>query len=194
MRILRGVAEENDGYNEFLTYQCQDQVTLPLENLSHLNRKSASGRQWCLLTMSQVMPYPRYPGGCSAFFTDLHLEFPRWLRLVALVPLIHASIEGLSYEDLCFHLLGIFPFSNPPNVLIASADRIRSSVAEMLFKEPFFIVRLPPPCAVPPILTIQYRAHFGTMGRRCQPLAGFMNLLSTLTRLESRLPSISYDA
>lgn len=94
--------------------------------------------------MSQVMPYLGYPGGCSAFFTDLHLDFTRWLRLVALVPLVHASIEGISYEELCFHLLGIFPSSDSQNVLVVSADHIRSSVAEMLLKEPFFVVRLPP--------------------------------------------------
>jgi hypothetical protein len=103
------------------------------------------------------MPYLGYPGGCSAFFTDLHIDFPRWLRLVALVPLVHASIGGLSYEKLCFHLLGIFPSSNSPNVLIVSADRIRSSVAEMLFKEPFFVVRLIFSClssTVPHVFTV----------------------------------------
>ena len=90
------------------------------------------------------MPSPGYPGGRSAFFTDLHLDFPRWLRLTALVPLVHASIEGVSYEKLCFHILSILPSSNPPNVFIVSADCIRSSVAEMLFNEPFFVVRLSP--------------------------------------------------
>jgi len=90
--------------------------------------------------MSQVMPYLTYPGGYSAFFADLHLEFPRWLRLVALVPLVHASIGGVSYEELCFHLLHVLP-SNSSNVLVVSAERIRSSVAEMLSSEPFFVVR-----------------------------------------------------
>jgi hypothetical protein len=145
--------------------------------------------------MSQVMPYLGYPGGCSAFFTDLHLDFPRWLRLVALVPLVHAPIGGLPYEELCFHLLGIFPSSNSSNVLIVSADRIRSSVAEMLFKEPFF-VRLPPlrtGSTVPHIFTIQCSARFRTMGCR-RPLAGLMTPLSTPTLLVSRLPSVSYDA
>ena len=95
--------------------------------------------------MSQVVPALGYPGGRSAFFTDLHLDFPRWLRLIALVPLVHASIEGLSYEKLCCHILSVLPSSNPPNVLIVSADCIRSSVAEMLYNEPFFVVRLPHP-------------------------------------------------
>jgi len=90
--------------------------------------------------MSQVIPRLTYPGGRSAFFTDLHLDFPRWLRLVVLVPLVHASIEGVSYDELCFHLLHIFP-SNPSNVLVVSVECIRSSVAEMLFSEPFFVVR-----------------------------------------------------
>jgi len=90
------------------------------------------------------MPSVGYPGGRSAFFADLHLDFPRWLRLITLVPLVHASIEGLSHEELCFHILSILPSSNPPNVLIVSADCIRSSVAEMLLDEPFFVVRLPP--------------------------------------------------
>jgi hypothetical protein len=91
--------------------------------------------------MSQVMPYPTYPGGRSAFFADLHLDFPRWLRLVSLVPLVHASIEGVSYDELCSHLLHVFP-SSPSNVLVVSAERIRSTVAEMLSREPFFVVRL----------------------------------------------------
>lgn len=90
--------------------------------------------------MSQVMPHLTYPGGHSAFFADLHLEFSRWLRLVALVPLVHASIGGVSYEELCFHLLHIFP-SNSSNVLVVSAERMRSSVAEMLSSEPFLVVR-----------------------------------------------------
>ena len=148
--------------------------------------------------MSQVIPSLGYPGGRSAFFTDLHIDFPRWLRLVALVPLVHASIEGLSYEELCFHILGILPSSNPPNVLIVSAGCIRSSVAEMLFKEPFFVVRLPSPrtrSMVPHIFTIQYSAHLRTMERRrYRLLAGFMSLLSTLTLLESRSPSAFYGA
>jgi hypothetical protein len=97
--------------------------------------------------MSQVMPPLGYPGGRSAFFADLHLDFPRWLRLIALVPLVHASIEGLSHEELCFHILSILPSSNPSSVLIVSADCMRSSVAEMLFNEPFFVVRLPLPAA-----------------------------------------------
>ena len=138
--------------------------------------------------MSQVKAYLGYPGGCSAFFTDLHLDFPRWLRLVALVPLVHASIEGLSYEELCFHLLGVFPPSNPPNILILSADCIRSSVAEMLFKESFFVVScLLPRSMAPHIFAIQYSAHIQTI------LAGFMSLLSTPTLLESRLHSVSSD-
>jgi hypothetical protein len=142
------------------------------------------------------MPYLGYPGGCSAFFTDLHLDFPRWLRLVALVPLVHASIRGLSYEELCFHLLGIFPSSNSPNVLIVSADRIRSSVAEMLFKEPFFVVRLNffSASVLRFLISSPFNsAHSRTMCRRCRPLAGFMSLLSTLTLLESLLPSVSCD-
>ncbi|KAH8993573.1 hypothetical protein EDB86DRAFT_3078628 [Lactarius hatsudake] len=89
--------------------------------------------------MPQVAPQLSYPGGCSAFFTDLHLDFSRWLRLVALVPLVHASIEGIYYEELCSHLLDILPSSNPSNVLAVSVERIRSSVSEMLFKEPFFV-------------------------------------------------------
>ena len=93
--------------------------------------------------MSQVILPLGYPGGRPAFFADLHLDFPRWLRLIALVPLVHASTEGLSDEELCFHILSILPSSNPSNVLIVSADCIRSSVAEMLFNEPFFVVRLP---------------------------------------------------
>jgi len=152
----------------------------------------------CLLTMSQVMPSLGYPGGRSAFFADLHLDFPRWLRLIALVPLVHASIEGLSHEEVCFHILSILPSSNPPNVLIVSADCIRSSVAEMLSNEPFFVVRLPPPHprpTIPHIFAIQYSAHFRTMDRRrYRPLAGLMSLLSTLTLLESRSHSASYDA
>jgi hypothetical protein len=97
------------------------------------------------------MPSLGYPGGHCAFFADLHLDFPRWLRLVALVPLVHALIEGLSYEELCFHILSILPSSNPPSVLIVSAECIRSSVAEMLSNEPFFVVRLLPPRLEPTI-------------------------------------------
>jgi hypothetical protein len=149
VRILRGVAEESDGYNGFLRLRhVQGQVTLLPENLLFFFEslpQSASGLQSCLFTMSQVMPSLGYPGGRSAFFADLHLDFPRWLRLIALVPLVHASIGGLSDEELCSHILSILPSSNPPNVLIVSADCIRSSVAEMLFNEPFFVVRLPPP-------------------------------------------------
>jgi len=160
--------------------------------------QSASGLQSCLLTISQVMSSLGYPGGRSAFFTDLHLDFPRWLRLIALVPLVHASIEGLSYEELCFHILSILPSSNPSNVLIVSADCIRSSVAEMLSNEPFFVVRLPPPHprpTIPHIFAIQYSAHFRTMNRRrYRPPAGLMSLLSTLTLPESRSPSVFYDA
>ena len=89
--------------------------------------------------MFQVMPRLTYPGGRSAFFADLYLDFPRWLRLVSLVPLVHASIKGVSYDELCFHLLHVFP-SHPSNVLVVSAERIRSSVAEMLSSEPFFVV------------------------------------------------------
>ncbi|KAI9459125.1 hypothetical protein BJY52DRAFT_1266399 [Lactarius psammicola] len=89
--------------------------------------------------MSQIAPQLSYPGGCSAFFTDLHLDFSRWLRLVALVPLVHASIEGIYYEELCSHLLDILPSSNPSNILAVSVERIRSSVSEMLFEEPFFV-------------------------------------------------------
>ncbi|KAI0249790.1 hypothetical protein BJV78DRAFT_642606 [Lactifluus subvellereus] len=89
--------------------------------------------------MSQLTPYLRYPGGCPAFFTDLHLHFSRWLRLVALVPLVHASVNGISYDDLCSHLLGVFPSSNPSNVLAVSVERIRSAVSEMLLEEPFFV-------------------------------------------------------
>ena len=145
--------------------------------------------------MPQVNPHIRYPGGCSAFFTDLHLDFPRWLRLVALVPLVYASIEGISYEELCFYLLGVFPSSNPLNVLVVSAERIRSSVSEMLFKEPFFVVRLPARIrfAVPYVFESHLSAHFRTVGR-CRPRAGFMSLLLILTLLESPLPSASYDA
>ncbi len=143
------------------------------------------------------MPPLRYPGGYSAFFADLHLDFPRWLRLITLVPLVHASIEGLSFEELCFHILSILPSSNPPNVLIVSVDCMRSSVAEMLFDEPFFVVRSPPPHprpTIPHLFAIQYSAHFETMNRRrYRPLAGLMSLLSTLTHLESRLPSAFYD-
>jgi len=91
--------------------------------------------------MSQVASELSYPGGCSSFFTDLHLDFSRWLRLVALVPLVHASIEGIYYEDLCSHLLDILPSCNPSNILAVSVEGIRSSVSEMLFKEPFFVVR-----------------------------------------------------
>ena len=130
--------------------------------------------------MSQVQPHLGYPGGCSAFFTDLHLDFPRWLRFVMLVPLVHASIEGTSYEDLCSHLLGIFSSSHPSNVLVVSVERIRSSIAEALFKEPFFIVRLPPPhtrSTVPHIFATHHSAHFRTMGRRYQPRAGLMSHL-----------------
>ncbi|KAH9063273.1 hypothetical protein EDB87DRAFT_233614 [Lactarius vividus] len=89
--------------------------------------------------MPQLVPQLSYPGGCSAFFTDLHLDFSRWLRLVALIPLVHASIEGIYYEELCSHLLNILPLSNPSNVLAVSVERIRSSVSEMLFEEPFFV-------------------------------------------------------
>ena len=96
----------------------------------------------CLFSMSQVVPRLSYPGGCSAFFTDLHLDFSRWLRLVALVPLVHASIEGIYYEELCSHLLDFLPSSNTSNILAVSVERIRSSVSEMLFEEPFFVVRL----------------------------------------------------
>jgi len=104
--------------------------------------------------MSQVMPSPGYPGGRSAFFTDLHLNFPRWLRLIALVPLVHASTDGLSHEELCLHILSILPSSNPPNVLIVSVECIRSSVAEILSNEPFFVVRLPLPRLKPTITHI----------------------------------------
>jgi hypothetical protein len=156
---------------------------------------SASPRQRCLPTMPQVTPHLRYPGGCSAFFTDLHLDFPRWLRLVALVPLVHASVEGISYKELCFHILGVFPSSNPSNVLVVSAERIRSSVSEMLFKEPFFVVRLFPRIrsAVSHVFESHLSAHFLTMGRY-RPRAGFMSLLLILTLLESPLPSASCDA
>lgn len=147
--------------------------------------------------MSQV-PSLAYPGGCSAFFADLHLDFPRWLRLIALVPLVHGLIEGLSYEELCFHILSILPSSNPANVLIVSVDCIRSSIAEMLFNEPFFVVRLLPPRLRPTIsyiFAIQYSAHFRIMDpRRYRPHAGLMSLLSTLTHLGSRSPSTFYDA
>ncbi len=199
MRILRGVAEESDNYNGFLTltYRCQGSGDLTFRQFIFLSQ-SASGLQPCSLTMSQVMPSLGYPGGCSAFFTDLHLDFPRWLRLIALVPLVHASIEGLSYEELYFHIRSVLPSSNTPNVLIVSADCMRSSVAEMLFKEPFFVVRLPHSRTIstfPQIFTIRYSAHFRTMSRRrYRPLAGFMSLLSTLTLLESRSPSAFYDA
>lgn len=104
--------------------------------------------------MPQVMPSLGYPGGRCAFFADLHLDFPRWLRLIALVPLVHALFEGLSHEELCFHILSILSSSNPPNVLIVSAECIRSSVAEMLSNEPFFVVRLPPPRLEPTITHI----------------------------------------
>lgn len=160
--------------------------------------QSASGLQSCLLTMTQVMPSLEYPGGQSAFFTDLHLDFPRWLRLTALVPLVHASIEGVSYEKLCFHILSILPSSNPPNVLIVSVHCLRSSVAEMLFNEPFFVVRSLPPRprpTIPHIFVIQYSAHFRTMDHpRYRPLAGSMSHLATLTLLEFRSPSAFYDA
>lgn len=89
--------------------------------------------------MSHIAPQLSYPGGCSAFFTDLHLDFSRWLRLVALVPLVHASIEGIYYEELCSHLLDVLPSFNPSNVLAVSVERMRSSVSEMLFEEPFFV-------------------------------------------------------
>jgi hypothetical protein len=104
--------------------------------------------------MSQVIPSLEYPGGRCAFFADLHLDFPRWLRLIALVPLVHALIEGLSYEELCYHILSILPSSNPPKVLIVSAECIRSSIEEMLLNEPFFVVRLPPPRLKPAITHI----------------------------------------
>jgi hypothetical protein len=91
--------------------------------------------------MSQIVPQLSYPGGCSAFFTDLHFDFSRWLRLVALVPLVHASIEGIYSEKLCSHLLDILPASSPSNILAVSVERIRSLVSEMLFEEPFFVVR-----------------------------------------------------
>lgn len=126
MRILRGVAEESDDYNGFLRLRCVKVSLRPSIVLAH-----------------EVMPSLGYPGGRSAFFADLHLDFSRWLRLIALVPLVHASIEGLSYEELCFHILSILPSSNPPNVLIVSVDCIRSSVSEMLFNEPFFICSPP---------------------------------------------------
>jgi hypothetical protein len=125
---------------------CHDQVTIHSNNSSSIQsesqRLSASASVVLALglpTMSQVMPHLTYPGGYSAFFTDLHLNFPRWLRLVTIVPLVHASIGGISYEELCFHVLHVFP-SSPSNVLMVSAERIRSSVAEMLSSEPFFIV------------------------------------------------------
>jgi hypothetical protein len=92
--------------------------------------------------MSQVVPQLSYPGGCSAFFTDLHRDFSRWLRLVALVPLVHASIKGIYYEELCSHLLNILPLSDPSNIFAVSVERMRSSVSEMLSEEPFFVVRL----------------------------------------------------
>ena len=91
--------------------------------------------------MSQIVPRLSYPGGSSAFFTDLHLDFSRWLRLVALVPLVHASIEGIYFEELCSHLLHILPASGPSNIFAVSVERMRLSVSEMLFEEPFFVVR-----------------------------------------------------
>lgn len=89
--------------------------------------------------MSQIVPQLSYPGGCSAFFTDLYFDFSRWLRLVALVPLVHASIEGIHSEGLCSHLLSILPASGPSNILAVSVERIRLLVFEMLFEEPFFV-------------------------------------------------------
>jgi hypothetical protein len=102
--------------------------------------------QRCLFTMPQLTPYLTYPGGCPAFFTDLHLNFPRWSRLVALVPLVHASVDGISYDDLCSHLLRVLPSPNPSSILAVSVERIRSSVGEILLEEPFFVVRSPRPC------------------------------------------------
>ena len=107
-----------------------------------MNSFPVSLRLACLFAMSQVEPQLSYPGGCSAFFTDLHRDFSRWLRLVALVPLVHASIKGIHYEELCSHLLNILPLSDPSNIFAVSVERIRSSVSEMLFEEPFFVVRL----------------------------------------------------
>ena len=203
MRILRGVAEESDGYNGFLRLRHRQRSgDLTSRQFIFLkvcpSQPSASGLQSCLLTMSQVVPSLGYPGGRSAFFADLHLDFPRWLRLIALVPFVHASIEGISHEKLCFHILSILPSSSPPNVLIVSADCIRSSVADMLFNEPFFVVRLPSPRprpTIPHIFAIQFSAHFRTMDhRRYRPLAGLMSLPSTLTLPESRSPSTFYGA
>ncbi|KAI0267269.1 hypothetical protein BC834DRAFT_870546 [Gloeopeniophorella convolvens] len=85
------------------------------------------------------MPHLTYPGGYSAFFTDLHLDFPRWLRLVALVPLVPASPRGMSYEELCLLLLRAFPSCNSSNVLAVSVERIKSAVSEMLIREPYFV-------------------------------------------------------
>ena len=140
--------------------------------------------------MSQVMPRLTYPGGRSAFFADLHLDFPRWLRLVSLVPLVHASIEGVSYDELCFHLLHVFPF-NPSNVLVVSAERIRSSVAEMLSSEPFFAVRWTlslAKSALPHIFSTHYSAHLRIVDQLRRLHAGFMSLLSTPTLLEFHSP------
>lgn len=142
--------------------------------------------------MPQVMPRLTYPGGRSAFFADLHLNFPRWLRLVSLVPLVHASIEGISYDELCFHLLHIFP-SNPSNVLVVSAERIRSSVAEMLSSEPFFVVSWTLSCQIyfPHIFSTVYSTHLRIMHQLHRLRAGFMSLLLTPTLLEFHSPFAS---
>jgi hypothetical protein len=147
--------------------------------------------------MSQPTPYLTYPGGCPAFFTDLHLNFSRWLRLVALVPLVHASVNGISYDELCSHLLGVFPSSNSSSVLAVSVERIRSFVTEMLLEEPFFVVRSPRPrtrFVVPYDFATHDSALFRTVNLHCQHSTGFMNRLSILTPLESRLPLASCDA
>jgi hypothetical protein len=160
-------------------------------------RWRVSLRLACLFSMSQIVPQLSYPGGCSAFFTDLHLDFSRWLRLVALVPLVHASIEGIYYEELCSHLLDFLPSSNPSNILAVSVERMRSSVFEMLFEEPFFVVRLfhTGIRSVAPLTPCRrHSAHSRTANHYYQPPAGFMNLPSIPNLLAFRLPSVSYVA
>ena len=131
VRVILTVSQSGDRAFQFMRFiQTRWRVSLSLACL------------FCLFSMSQIVSQLSYPGGCSAFYTDLHLDFSRWLRLVALVPLIHASIEGIYYEELCSHLLDFLPSSNPSNILSVPVERIRSSVSEMLFEEPFFVVRL----------------------------------------------------
>ncbi|KAI0057326.1 hypothetical protein BV25DRAFT_1902780, partial [Artomyces pyxidatus] len=89
--------------------------------------------------MTQSMTFLTYPGGINHFFSDLHLAFPRWLRLVALVPLIYGSTQGISYDELCTSIIGMLSGASIlEGVLGVSVERVNAAVGGMLVEESFF--------------------------------------------------------